>query len=407
MQQGKLNIILDAFWGSSGKGKTSAWLADRFSVTHVSSSNFPNAGHTAAFEDGTKFVAKAIPTAAILRKVRGTGMKCFLSPGSGYAWQQLIREWQESGRPEIFVHSRASIVTDAHKRREADGGESTKHIASTMQGSGAAIVDKVLRKADCALAGSASLESIVTQMFDMDDTVAALFGHDRAVLSEFVERVHVVEAQEFRNVTHSVLRNGQNWLHEGSQGYALSIDHGSHFPYCTSRNCSVQAAMDHMAVPPALVGDVYLNLRTFPIRVGNVVEDGVQKGYSGDFYPDCQELTWEQVAAFSGMPPEEAKKLAERERTTVTKRIRRVTNFSFEGLKDAVQTNGATKLVLNFIQYVNWEDNGLKGGKEAFSRLSSKSRKFIDQVEQAAGVPVVLVGTGALHGEMVAREDLL
>ena len=37
-------------------------------MTHVSSSNFPNAGHSVVFEDGWKFVAKAIPTAAALKK---------------------------------------------------------------------------------------------------------------------------------------------------------------------------------------------------------------------------------------------------------------------------------------------------------------------------------------------------
>jgi len=407
MQTGRLNILLDAFWGSSGKGKTSAWLADRFNITHVSSSNFPNAGHTAAFEDGTKFIAKAIPTAAILRKVKGTGIKNFISPGSGFAWLQLIKEWKESGRPDIYIHSRANIVNDSHKKREAEGQESTKHIASTMQGSATAMVDKILRKADCDLAGSHPFRELMEECFHKDQMMADAFLNQHEVLDEFLERVRVIDAQEFRNVTHSALQNGQTWLHEGSQGYALSIDHGSHYPFCTSRNCSVQAAMDHMAVPPKLVGDVYLNLRTFPIRVGNVVENGIQKGYSGDFYSDCKEWTWEQVAAYSGMPSDEAQKLAERERTTVTKRIRRVTNFSFEGLKDAVQTNGATKLVMNFIQYIDWKDNGLKGGAEAFEKLSSKSRKFIDQVEESAGIPVVLVGTGALHEDMIVRDSLL
>jgi adenylosuccinate synthase len=161
--------------------------------------------------------------------------------------------------------------------------------------------------------------------------------------------------------------------------------------------------MDHMAIPPSMVGDVYLNLRTHPIRVGNVVEDGRQTGFSGGFYPDCREMTWEQVAAESGMPPAEAAELAERERTTVTKRIRRVCTFSFEGLRDAVRVNGATKLVLNFIQYVCWEDKGLKGGREAFESLSRKSREFIDKVEREANLPVVLIGTGPNHNEMIVR----
>lgn len=401
MQNGKFNVILDAFWGSSGKGKVSGYLVDFFNATHVSSANLPNAGHSLRFSNSEVFVAKAIPTAAALKKYKGIGIKCFISPGSGFTWPQFIKEWQETGRPCVFVHPRVSIVTDDHKRRENEGNESTKHIASTMQGSGTALADKILRKADVVLTGTNPLNEVIEKLFETDQKVRELFLNDKSVVSEFLEKVVVLTAQEFRNFTHSALRNGHAWLHEGSQGYALSIDHGSHYPNCTSRNCSVQAAMDYMAVPPSLVGDVYLNLRSVPIRVGNVVENGVQKGFSGGFYPDCQELTWDQVAANAGMPSEEAAQLAERERTTVTKRIRRVCTFSYEGLADAVQTNGATKLAMNFIQYINWKDHGLKGGKEAFEKLSIESRRFIDKVEKVAGIPVVLIGTGALHSEMI------
>lgn len=393
MQTGKFNVVIDGLWGSSGKGKVSTWLADRFSTTRVSSSNFPNAGHTAEFSDGTKFIAKAIPTSAILKKTHGLGMELYLSPGSGFSWKQLVKEWKEAGKPSIRIHERASIVTDDHAKREREGADSTVHIASTMQGSAAAIVDKVLRRADCKLAWNT-----------VEDMQKEFEG---SLSTEFLDSVSVVAGDEFRSlVQHQVLDQGHSWLHEGSQGYSLSIDHGSHYPYCTSRNCTVQQALDHMAMPAQSLGDVYINLRTYPIRVGNVVdEDGKQRGYSGDFYPDCTEMTWEQVAAESGMPSEEARKLAERERTTVTKRIRRVCNFSYVGLRDAVRTNGATKLCVNFIQYVDWTDAGKKGGREAFNSLSKKSRDFIARVEEAANVPVVLVGTGALHDEMISLLD--
>ncbi|KKL91766.1 hypothetical protein LCGC14_1891400, partial [marine sediment metagenome] len=315
MQEGKFNVILDAFWGSSGKGKIATWLADRFNVTKVSSSNYPNAGHTARFEDGTSFVAKAIPTAAILKKVKGMGMECFLSPGSGFFWDRFVQEWEEAGGPKIYVHGRASIVTPDHARREREGADSTKHLASTMQGSGTALSDKIMRRADCVLAWNSE-----------DVMMSAFEGKDVG------DKVSVVEPAQFREMTWGAIKSGHTWLHEGSQGFALSIDHGSHYPFCTSRNCTLQAAMEQMAIPPADVGDVYLNLRSFPIRVGNVVEDGKRTGYSGDFYPDCEETTWERIAAESGMPAVEAAALTERERTTVTKRIRRVCNFSFYGL---------------------------------------------------------------------------
>jgi len=402
MKQGKVNIVLDAFWGSSGKGKVSTFLADRFGITKVSSSNFPNAGHSALFKDGTKFVAKAIPTAMILKKVKGTGIAGFISPGSGFFPKQLLKEWDQCGRPNLFIHSRASIVSAEHAERERSGSDSTKHIASTMQGSGTAISDKVMRREGIILAGTKPLTDWLIYLKVSDPECAAIL--DGSGLEEAVEKIRVVDAMEFRNLFHSMMKAGETWLHEGSQGYALSIDHGSHYPNCTSRNCTVQAAMDHMAVPPAMVGDVYLNLRTHPIRVGNVVEDGVQKGYSGDFYPDCKEMTWEKVASDAGMPAGEAAALAERERTTVTKRIRRVSSFSFIGLKDAVIVNGATKLSLNFVQYLNWKDAGLRGGVEAVKLLSNETREFIDNLETITGIPVVLIGTGADHEDMI---DLL
>jgi len=101
------------------------------------------------------------------------------------------------------------------------------------------------------------------------------------------------------------------------------------------------------------------------------------------------------------MPKEEAEKLAERERTTVTKRIRRVCTFSWIGLRDAVRVNGVTKISVNFVQYLNWKDNGIAGGKAALEKLSKETRTFIDKVEEVAGIPVVLIGTGALHNEII------
>lgn len=391
MQEAKFNIVLDASWGSSGKGKIATYLAHKHGITNVSSANFPNAGHSAVIGD-YKFVAKAIPTAACLKKVYGTGITCFISPGSGFDWNRLVQEWVESGKPRIYIHERASIVDSTHKLREEMGSESTKHIASTMQGTATALCDKILRKAECLLARNTE-----------PNWSASIFDPD--TMNEFLDKVQVVPAAEFRNMTYNIIREGHTWLHEGSQGYALSIDHGSHYPNCTSRNCSVQAAMDYMAIPPRMVGDIYLNFRTYPIRVGNVVENGVEHGYSGDFYPDCQELTWDEVADRAGMPAEEKAKLAERERTTVTKRIRRVSTFSFDAVVDAVRTNGATKLSMNFIQYINWKDNGLKGGRAAFNLLSKESRDFIARVEEKANVPVVLIGTGAANDEIIDLES--
>ena len=366
--------------------------------THSYLANGCVSHNTAAFRDGTKFIAKAIPTAMILKKVNGLGMTGFISPGSGFAPKQLLKEWAECSRPRLFIHDRALYITEDHAAREREGRDSTKHIASTMQGSGTALSDKILRKTNSSVVASRSMSDVLQELAK-DSETSKYFGEGG--IEEALEKIQIVPAMQFRNMTHSIIEQGNTWLHEGSQGYALSIDHGSHYPNCTSRNCTLQASMDYMAVPPKMLGDVWMNLRTYPIRVGSVYENGEMKGFSGGFYEDCEELTWEEVARRSGMPKEEAEKLAERERTTVTKRIRRVSTFSWIGLRDAVRVNGVTKISVNFVQYLNWNDNGLRGGKEAFEKLSRESREFISKVEEVSGVPVLLVGTGALHDQVI------
>lgn len=359
MQPGKLNVLLDGFWGSSGKGKMSTALCHKYDVHIVSSANFPNAGHTAIFL-GRKFIAKAIPTAAIL-----PNMVCLISPGSGFTIERLREEASQCEFPAIYIHDRASIVLDKHRWREQ---EAVKHIASTMQGSGAALCDKIMRDPNVVLARDVRKEL------------------------EEIKNVFVMPGEEFRGYTQQQLLYGETILHEGSQGYALSVDHGSHFPHCTSRNCDVQSALSYMAVAPRDCGDVYLNLRTFPIRVGSV-----EGGYSGDFYDDCEELTWEEVARRSGMPESVAADLAEKERTTVTKRIRRVCTFSWKGLKDAVRTNGATKICLNFVQYLDWNDYK----KRQYHELSRTTRDFVLRIEKETGVEVVAIGTGEDNNDIV------
>jgi len=191
---------------------------------------------------------------------------------------------------------------------------------------------------------------------------------------------------------------------EGTHNFFVSNGAGYvNVENCTSRNCSLQAAMDHMAVPPKMVGDVYMNIRPYPIRVGSIKDDsGSMVGYSGDCYPDQEEVTWGQVAERAGMPEGYAEVLKSKEFTTVTLRLRRVFTWSRIALIDAAYSNGVTKLCLNFAQYIDWSDNGKRGeGKKGLESLSSKTRAFIDQLENDSNCPVVFIGTGADHDDVI------
>lgn len=344
MQAGRLNIVIDAFWGSSGKGKVCDWLAATHSATDVISGNMPNAGHTVVRGD-QKLVMKVLPSAAPFN----LGTKVWLAPSTGFFHERLEEERQWVNGRIIELHERAFNVReeDAETERAKLSG-----ISSTMQGSGAALCAKIMR------------------------------GRKQLIERKGLINVNIVDARRWRVSLLEHITKG-NALYEISQGWGLSIDHGTQYPYCTSRNCSVASAIDATSCPPSLVGDVVAVVRPYPIRVGNT-----EDGYSGDWMPDCTEVTWDHVKEVSGLTEE----IATKERTTVTKRIRRVSTFSFELLNDCVLHNGVNKIFLNFGQYINSECAGKRG---KITDAPRDVRIFVDAIERSTNTKVIGVGTGA------------
>jgi len=383
---GKFNCIVDAAHGSSAKGAVSTRLVDIFKVPNVSACNYPNAGHTTVF-NGQKFIAKCLPTAAGLNMVGRGRPNLWIGPGSGFFTDQLLKELSQTkyDRPEyghgsLVIHERAIHVTDRHIAMESPGGlQSTEYISSTMSGSGAAFAEKAMRRPE--------VKTLNTPLGSIKD-------------------ISLVRSPiKFIDDVRRELAEGRTFLHEVSQGFALSINYGTHYPYCTFRDCTPQQAYADFMLLPSMIGDVYLNVRSFPIRVGsNFDAYGKQVGYSGDFCDDQVETTWEQIAKDAEMPSDEAAALAERERTTVTKKIRRVATQSWSLFQNAARATGATKLVLNFPQYIHWSAYRMRGGKEVLSKLHPKVRAYVDKMEDVTGLKVCMIGTSAEHDDYIWTE---
>lgn len=299
MKRGKFNVVMDSAWGSSGKGKVASWLAKQYGVTDASSCNMPNAGHTVE-DAGERTVYKVLPAASHY------GAVAWMGPGTVIDRDRLHLEMGFGRTKDLYLHERAGILEPKHAAVER---ATLSGISSTMQGSAACASDKMCRSG--TLAGGYP-------------ELGSLYG------------------DVFRDAYHTAMQSGV-MLHEVAQGWGLSLDHGTSYPYCTSRNCGLGRAMDDMAINPGQVGDVYLVVRTFPIRVGNTAD-----GYSGDFLPDQTETSWAEIEANTGLQG-----LAAKELTTVTKRVRRVATFSRQLFKDAVRYNGVTKIIVTFPEYLD------------------------------------------------------
>jgi len=337
---GKTSFLIDGQWGSTGKGKLAGYLYNEYpELQYAISNNMPNAGHTFT-KNGKDFIFKVLPIGAAF-----PGVISLLGPHAAIRVDLLEYEMEmvknETGQyPRVVIHPMATIVTTDDISEESvlvDG------IASTGQGGCSAMTKKIWRRGDVNLAKDCK------------------------------------EVQHLIGDTHTVLRkgleNGAAALAEGSQGFDLSLNCGHSYPHTTSRDCLVGTMIDNCGIPLKSAGSIIACLRTLPIRVGST------KNTSGPFYDDQKELTWKEVSEQCGYDVEE--------KTTVTKRVRRVFTFSEE------QTNKFCEYVkpdYAFLNFVNYYPEG----SERDSMVD-----YIGSILSNHGCTLRLLGTGAELEDMI------
>lgn len=307
MVPGKINVLIGNSFGSEGKGNVAAYLAKKYQPDLCISNNGPNAGHQYINDAGEVKTMKMLPVSGV---VSGCYPTIILGPGSVIDVERLVLEINDNPGVEdrLIISPTAPVVDQYCKDYEK---EHLQYIASTFQGTGAAIGLKAMRSQKIKLA------------------------KDVTALKQFVVKdlpEHIIHAATM----------GYKILAEVSQGIGLSVD-GDFYPFCTSRPINVGQMFAYCDVPVTLLGDVYGVSRSYQIRVGNVPD-----GYSGDVYPDSHEVTWEEISNKLGRPVKEL--------TTVTKRVRRVFTFSERGFEQGVRRNGINICFLTFTDYLHEEE---------------------------------------------------
>ncbi len=301
----KQHLIIDAQFGSTGKGLYAGYLARQIQCDTIAYSPSPNAGHTLLWR-GHSFIHKMLPsgiTSPMLQKI-------VLGPGSLIDLDRLHAElcgiFESLPRfrdIKIFVHKHAACVYDRHRQAEAQGGTAP---GSTRQGVGAAQRERILR--------SPAQNNVIG---NADHPVLRL--------------VHLVDTVTMQQI----YGESQVLLVESCQGYSLSMYHGQ-YPYTTCRDVTAASIMADTGVPMGRVlPTVHGTFRTYPIRVANRPESGE---WSGPSYSDSAEITFESIGQ-------------QQELTTVTKLPRRLFTWSQRQAIEACTQNRISVGFLNFAQY--------------------------------------------------------
>jgi len=231
------------------------------------------------------------------------------------------------------------------------------HIGSTGSGSGAAAARRITDR-ELSTVRLARDEPALRDYVGQD-------GNWRGSTTERLEEAY---------------RSGDSILLEGTQGSGLSIFHGE-YPHVTSRDTNVAGCLAEAGISPSRVRKILMVIRPMPIRVGD--PDGTSGKTSG---PLKHPTTFDAIAADAGLV---AATLHAAEKTSTTKRKRRVGWFEWEQYRKACALNAPTDVVLAFADYVE----GANSNARRFEQLGAKTIKFIEELERVAQAPVSLINT--------------
>lgn len=388
--------------------------------SYVCNGTITHNSHVTVFDDGSSYKFNFLPSS-----VAKPGVKVVIGGDAVIDTKKALEEIEDWGLNEknLYLHPLVTIIE--HKDAQWER-EHLAHMGSTMTGGGKAKADKIVR-------------------------LKSVFAKDHPVLKKFVTNTH--------ELVNNWLKEGHTGLLETAQGYDLSQDTiwtaqdgtvKTMYPYNTSRNINTSSYLGFSFVPPHLVGWVILNLRSFPIRVGDATtvegdfvvkfEDGSEKGLtfsefnastapalstiqakypgavgviklgsSGPVYDDQIELSWEEVTARSGSPT------PIKEQTSLTKRVRRVFDRSVLQVRNSTMACMPSVISLNFANYLDHKIEGVSG-KMSLGDLKGnwpKVAEYVEWVEENqfwAGTRyagrVLLIGTGPKRSEMIELTGL-
>ena len=347
-----VDVLVGGQYGSEGKGQIAAYLAPEYDV--LIRVGGPNAGHT-VYEEPEPVTFHQLPSGTL----RNPRSQLVLGPGAVISVDRVLDEIAkcEVSNERLTIDPQAMIIEAVDRRAERS---LVDKIGSTGQGVGAATVRKILRT---------SAKPPVR------------LARDEPQLKGYIK--------ETRLVLDDTFAASRRILLEGTQGTGLSLHHG-HYPHVTSHDTTVSGCLAEAGISPNRVRRTLLVCRTYPIRV--------ESPAGGDSGPMKNEITLTEIARRSGIS---LKELKATERTSTTKRKRRVAEFDWRLFRQAASLNGPTDVVLTFADYLRIENRSAR----RFEQLDPDTIQFVEELERVAAAPVSLIATRFNFRSIIDRRN--
>jgi adenylosuccinate synthase len=324
-------ILCGGFWGDEGKGKVVSYLsyADKPDAAARAGVG-PNAEHGFIFK-GKRHDLRQITCAFVCETA-----KLFIGAGVLVNPEMFLKEVEKTKtQGRIWIDRQCGIIEERHIKAEHSSEYCTSKLKTMGMGCGPANADRANR-----------ILKIAEQIDE---------------LKPFLTNVS--------DELNDVLDRGGSVLIEGSQGYGLSLFHGT-YPYVTSKDTTASTLAADVGIGPLKINDVIVAFKTYVTRASPG--------------PLANEYSSEEIKQLG---------LEEAETAIVYERsagIRRVGRFDFETAKRVLRMNSATQIALTCIDKLYPECRGVK----RYEELSAQAKDFISNIETKLKVPVTLISTG-------------
>lgn len=349
-----VDVVVGAQFGSEAKGQICAYLAPEYdALVRVGG---PNAGHS-VYSHPEPYVFHILPSGSI----KSPNSKLLIGPGAVINIEILkeeIKKYHIDDVNRLVIDYNATIISNDDIKKES---KLVKNIGSTGQGVGYATANNI------------------TNRCNENKNKAKYFDKE---LKGFLGSTH--------DELEKIYRSGGNILLEGTQGSFLSLHHGF-YPYVTSRETTVSGNIAEAGISPKRVRKIILVTRTYPIRV-----ESPSNATSGEFH--SEELTWKEISKRSGISLLELENV---ERTSTTKRKRRVAEFSWHLFRKACELNTPTDIAITFVDYITEKNKKAR----RFDQLSRETIEFIDDLERVSEAPVSLISTRFDYRSIIDRRS--
>jgi adenylosuccinate synthase len=396
-----VTVVVGAQWGDEGKAKVIDLLAAEHSHV-VRYQGGHNAGHTVVVGD-ERYALQLVPSGVLYPHIVPV-----IANGVVVDMPTLFNEidtLQARGVDcsRLRVSSQAHLIFPWHQALDAlyEARRGDERIGTTLKGIGPAYADKARREGvragavldattfagtvrDHATSHNAEIVGLGGVALDVDDVVSRFSSFGQRLAPLVCDTVELL---------HDCLDRGDDLLLEGAQATFLDLDHGT-YPYVTSSNPTAGGACVGTGIGPRYLDRIVGITKAYTTRVG-----------AGPFPTELTDDLGERLVEIG------------HEFGTVTGRRRRTGWLDCVMLRKAVRINSLTEVALTKMDVLDtfdeikvcteYDADGrpvyavLPGWRRDISAvrhrdaLPSEAAEFVSLVEQAIGVPIRIVGTGA------------